>query len=80
MGNYEYTKKWRKKFPEKRAEGRKRYYDKSRGGATRSQYAWTSKEMELLETFEGTDTQLAEKIGRSVRAIQVKRAKIKGGY
>lgn len=38
---------------------------------------WTDYEIELILLHDLTDTELAKKLRRSVRAIQVKRAKIK---
>lgn len=55
---------------------RKRYYD-GRDFSEEKRRLWTEHEIEMILLHDLTDTELAKKIRRSVRAIQVKRAKIK---
>lgn len=78
MSAYSANKKWRLAHPEKRYTGKKRYYAQFQGGEN-SGKTWTSEEMDLLTTFEGTDRELSAKIGRSVQAIQGMRSKVKAG-
>ena len=55
---------------------RKRYYE-GRDFSEEKRRLWTEHEIEMILLHDLTDTELAKKIRRSVRAIQVKRAKIK---
>jgi hypothetical protein len=73
--NYKYNKTWRQKNPEKRHQGKKRYYDKT-AFAENHMKSWSKHELKVLINRTGTDTALAKKLGRSVRAIQAKRHRI----
>lgn len=76
--SYMTNKKWRDSHRERWNTGKKRNYAQTQG-AENTGKVWTSAEMDLLTSFEGTDRELSAKIGRSVQAIQVKRAKVKAG-
>ena len=54
----------------------KRYYKKHSQNATNSKQGYTIEEINMIMQHEISDVELSKKIGRSVRAIQVKRAKI----
>lgn len=73
---YEYNKTWRIKHPHKRNNGNLRYYRKTQG-ARNSNTRWTKEEIEMILEHSITDNELSELLGRSVRAIQVKRSKSK---
>lgn len=55
---------------------RKNYYSKTQH-LTEGCRRWTCEECELVLNFEGTDEELAYKIGRSVAAIQTRRWMLK---
>ncbi len=77
--SYACNKRWRKRFPEKRKEERNRYYNKTSTGNSKSFQRWSQKDDIIVMTSSLTDPQIHSKIGRSVRAIQVRRCKIKYG-
>lgn len=54
---------------------RKRNYEIGREGCFR--HEWTEKEIQMLLCYNGTDRELAQEIGHSVQAIQIKRNRIK---
>ena len=78
MGSYESNKIYRKKYPERRNIERQRYYDQFSGRDINFNHwqPWTVSELNLLDA-NITDRKLHKIIGRSVKAIQVKRARIK---
>ena len=69
MTGYELNKRWRLKHPETRYAGKQRYYDKTKD-AVNSRSRYTEEEKEMILDHEIPDSQLAEKLGRSVKAIQ----------
>lgn len=73
MTSYEYTKQYRKLYPMKRYLERKEYYEKT---AYSSNYGktWTDEELEMVMKHEITDSELSQKLGRSVASIQMKRS------
>lgn len=78
MGSYEANKKYRQKYPEKRKLEKDRYYKQFSGKGINLNHRqlWTTSELNLLNA-NITDRELHRLIGRSVKAIQVKRARIK---
>ena len=68
---YKDLEKWRKSCENQR----KRYYAKTTDAENKSQ-PYSVREIELILQHDITDTQLSKMIGRSVKAIQVKRAKL----
>lgn len=54
----------------------KRYYDKT-VNARNSRQKWTEEEKQLVVEHSITDKELSEKIGRSMKAINVMRVKLK---
>lgn len=68
---YKDLEKWRKSCENQR----KRYYAKTTDAENKNQ-PYTEREIELILQHDITDTQLSKMIGRSVKAIQVKRAKL----
>lgn len=57
-------------------QDRKNYYGRTKH-LSQGRRIWTDEECELVLNFEGTDEELAYKIGRSVAAIQTRRWMLK---
>lgn len=76
---YEYHKTWRLKNPEKRNEGKMRNYGKT-AFTKNHMKSWSKHELKVLINWTGTDSALAQKLGRSVQAIQHKRSRIKDRF
>lgn len=68
---YKDLEKWRKSCENQR----KRYYAKTTDAENKNK-PYSDREIELILQHDITDTQLSKMIGRSVKAIQVKRAKL----
>lgn len=78
MTGYEINKKWRKKHNSTWQKGKARYYKKSEATAHNKQQRWTIHDITLITNKGGkTDSEIAILIGRSVRAIQVMRVRLK---
>ena len=77
--NYVYSKRWRDKNKEAHNEMKKRNYHMSTKYATNNKRPWTKEEEKMILEHSITDRQLAQKLGRSVQAIQVRRSKLKAG-
>ena len=73
--HYDYNKKWRFKNPDKRYAQKSRYYAKTSNAANRCS-KWTNEEIRLITDADLTDSELSQRLGRSVKAIQVKRCKV----
>jgi len=73
---YEANKIYRKKYPGKWREEKNRYYKQFSGRDINFNHRqhWTISELKLLNT-NITDRELHQLIGRSVKAIQVKRSR-----
>ena len=78
--NIESTRKWKRNNPEATNEQKKKNYAKSRVNAVNKRQRWTLKDINEILNSPLTDAELSVKLGRSVQAIQIKRAKCKGGY
>ena len=76
--NREYRQRYKNdpEFRQKRYESKKKQYQLTQGRAKTSQ-RYTEEELEMILAHEIPDEELAKKLGRSVMAIQVKRAKLK---
>ena len=75
---YEINKKWRKRHPSTWQKGKSRYYKKSEEKAHNGRQRWTINDIGLITNKNGrTDTEIATSIGRSVRAIQAMRNRLK---
>lgn len=72
-----YQKKFRSHNPEKRNNDRKKNYDRGAEYDYCSRMSYSKQEEKLILKFKGTDRELAKLIGRSVKAIQAKRARMK---
>lgn len=72
--SYAATKKWRIKNPKKVRAQKIRYYKKSEKTATASHQIWTISDINKILTKIFGDATLALLLGRSVKAIQVKRS------
>jgi hypothetical protein len=59
-----------------RYNSRKSYYSRTEYTAVNSYCKWTSEDTETLLNFEGTDYELALKLGRSISAIQLRRFRL----
>lgn len=64
------------KFKKTARAQRKRYYDKTKNAGNRWQ-PWTVAEIDAIMAHEKSDAELSKELGRGIRAIQVKRSKIK---
>ena len=62
------------KFRKTRKEQRKRYYDKT---AWKKPKSWTEEDDKSVLSHDITDTELSKIIGHSVRAIQIRRSRLK---
>lgn len=74
---YKKNKRWRKNNSSTWQKSKKRYYDKSRKEAYNYKQEWTVEDIDMIMGREDTDSNIAELIGRSVKAIQVKRVRIR---
>lgn len=72
---YDSNKKWRLANPDKRKDQRDRRRSQT-SFAPNGGKGWTEEEERLALEFEGTDMELATKLGRSEHAIQVKRHRL----
>jgi len=77
--SYEANKKWRKKYPYKWRAMKQRYYEQFAAGAYNRYSEWTLREIELVLNKVFPDRVIAEKIGRTVKAIQMKRTRLQEG-
>lgn len=76
-GDYPYNKKWRKSNPSVWRRQKQRYYDQHGQGRHNGQ-DWSDKEKQLVMSPNSPgDVILAKRLGRSVRAIQIKRCRLK---
>lgn len=75
--SYEENKRWRLNNPDKRAAAKERNYRKGQSYQTHKRRGWTPQEnAEIVAVDRPTDLELAKKLKRGVRAIQVQRAKL----
>jgi len=72
-----YQKQFLARNPGVRNKDRKKNYDKGAIYDFRSRETYPDQEKELILKFPGTDRELAKILERSVRAIQVKRVRIR---
>lgn len=70
-------KKFRSRNPEKRNKERKENYDRGAKYDYSSRMGYSKREDELILKFKGTDRELAKLICRSVKAIQIRRGRVK---
>ena len=73
---YQYNKTWRKRHPDIRHAGKKRYYQKTQS-ADNSKKPYTKTEVLLILDHKVPDTELSYILGRPVEAIQMKRCRSK---
>ena len=71
--SYAATKRWRKKYPAKYKAQKLRYYEQSVKHATANYQRWTIEDLTLILKRTFCDSYLSILIGRSVKAIQVRR-------
>lgn len=77
---YKSNKEWRKRHPDRRASQRSKYYARMKKWDVRSRMPWSAEDEEIIIEHVAPDRELAKTLGRSVRAIQVRRAQIKRAY
>jgi hypothetical protein len=71
-------KRWRLNHPEARNAERRKYYSKSDNWCYNERSEWTLFEIDtILHPHKPTDVELSKMLGRSIRAIQIKRCKLK---
>ena len=70
--HYKHNKTWRLKHPQKRLEGKLRYYRKTQNAKNKGN-RWAEWEVELVMKHEMSDMELSKELGRSVQAIQARR-------
>lgn len=74
---YAQNKLWRKRNAATWQAGKQRYYRQFEAAAYNRYQSWTVEELELIMDKKYSDRDIAAKIGRSVKAIQVKRTRLK---
>lgn len=76
---YAHNKIWRIRHPEKWLAEKRRNYARGRRKNSMSKTRWQKWELDLInnEADGFSDRDLAEKLGRSVQAIQIKRCRSK---
>ena len=74
---YTYNKAWRKRNPAIWRTGKQRYYKQFEAGAHNSHQRYTIREDDMIINKKYPDRVIAVKIGRSVKAIQIRRVKLK---
>src|SRR3989344_8229391 len=77
LSGYYYQKRYRSRNPGVKNKHRKKNYDQGAIYDFRSRETYPDQEKELILKFPGTDRELAKILERSVRAIQVKRVRIR---
>ena len=71
--SYQGTKRWRKKHPLQLQAMKQRYYRQFEADAYNKMQVWTIADIDLITQKRTSDRHLAKQIGRSVKAIQIKR-------
>ena len=74
--SYEYNKRYRYSHHSKRAIERKEYYERH-SDAPNSKKLWKEEELQMVLDNKVSDVELHKILGRSVRAIQAMRTKLK---
>lgn len=77
LTKYERNKRWRKNRSVVWNSSKRRYHRKSRLTAFNARQSWTVKDCNQVLSSNYMDSQLAILIGRSVKAIQLQRIKLK---
>ena len=77
LTKYERNKRWRKNKPKVWRAIQKRYYKRSELTAFNKKQIWTINDCILVMQHIYSDNQLATLIGRSVKAIQIQRVRLK---
>jgi len=78
--HYEINKRWRKKNNNIWQIQKKRYYDKTVKTSSNRYQRWTLEQIGIILNHKNTDTNIAKQIGKSVKAIQIKRGRTKEKY
>ena len=77
MSNYIANKKWRKRNAATWQAGKSRYYKQFEAGAHNSYQKYTTREDDMVASKKYSDRVIARKISRSVKAIQIRRVRLK---
>lgn len=80
LTKYERNKRWRKNNPKVWKAMKRRYYKRSELTAFNTRQRWTIQDCNRVLIRKLTDRQLAVAIGRSVKAIQTQRVRLKKEY
>ena len=76
LTHYEINKRWRKKHNDIWQIQKKRYYDKTIKTSFNKYQKWTQEQIDIILKHKNTDTNIARQIGKSVKAIQIKRGRM----
>lgn len=74
--SYKHNKAWRKRCNSIWQKGKQRYYKQFEKEAHNNRQRYTIKEIDMIINKKYLDRDIAKRIGRTVKAIQVKRAKL----
>ena len=74
--SYKNNKTWRKKNNKTWQKQKTRYYKQFKAGAYNNQQGYTTREDNMITNKKYLDRVIAAKIGRTVKAIQVQRARL----
>lgn len=74
--SYEHNKAWRKKCNSKWQKQKSRYYKQFEKQAYNSRQEYTIKQINMIVDKKYPDREIALRIGRSVKAIQIKRGRV----
>lgn len=76
-GGYPTNKRWREKCPQEWYKSKNRNYEKGREYKREVRAKWTRRECKIILESTLTDREIAKKLRRTVRSIQVKRSRLK---
>ena len=77
MSSYKSNKLWRKNHNETWQAGKARYYKQFEDGAYNSRQRYTTQEDDMIINKKYIDRVIAKKIKRTVKAIQIRRTRLK---
>lgn len=80
MGNYKHNKAWRKRNPDIWQKGKQRYYQQFEAGAYNGKQRWPISDGNLVLQKNTSDRDLARILGRTVKAIQMYRVKLRKNF
>ena len=77
MSSYEKNKRWRKRNPETWQTSKSRYYKQFEADAFNAYQRYATREDNMIISKKYPDRIIAKKIKRSVKAIQIRRLRLK---